>query len=208
MPGCLGIEHVKIRKLSSSGYLHLAYWATEITLHRGIARTLPFCSDSHLVSIYHAAALARSKSAMEFVKSLKPEHWQSFWYFASEFSFGLIGLFEILVSNSVGTGHDPSEIITKLDQYRWSLKLASQNAVFLEKSIAMMNTASADQPTRKRSLQGSKPRPREEYTRVDQSLHPARGLMQTDIPIDEDIQRPQWSPGQAPVMDEFQTEYD
>ena len=29
---------------------------------------------------------------MEFVKSLRPEHWQSFWYFASEFNFGLIGV--------------------------------------------------------------------------------------------------------------------
>lgn len=206
MPGCLVIEHVKVRKLSSSGYL--AYWATEITLHRCIARTLPFCSDPNLVSICHTAALTRSKSAMDFVKSLKAEHWQSFWYFASEFSFGLIGLFEILVSNSVGTGHDPSESIIRLNQYRWSLRMASQNAVFLEKSIAMMNTASADQSTRKRSLQGSKPRPREGVTRVVQSLHPEMELMHTDTLIGEDIQRPQWSPAQAPVMDEFQTDYD
>ena len=208
VPGCLDIEHVKVRKLSSSGYLHLAYWATEITLHRCIARTLPSCSDPHLVSICYAAALARSKSAMDFVKSLKPEHWQSFWYFASEYSFGLIGLFELLVSNSVATEHDRSESIIRLDQYRWSLKMASQNAVFLEKSIAMMNTASADQSTRRRSLGSSKPRPREEDTRVDQPLHRAMELMHTDTLVGEDIQRRQWSLAQAPVMDDFQTDYD
>ena len=208
MPGCLDIGHVKVRKLSSSGYLHLAYWATEITLHRCITRTLPSCSDPHLVSICYAAALARSKSAMDFVKSLRPEHWQGFWYFASEYSFGLIGLFELLVSSSVATGHDRSESIIRLDQYRWSLKMASQNAVFLEKSIAMMNTASADQSTRMRSLRGSKPRPREENTRVDQPLHRAMELMHTDALVGEDIQRRQWSLAQAAVMDEFQMDYD
>lgn len=118
LPGCLCIEYVRVRKLSSSGYLYLAYWATEITLHRCIVRTLPLCSDPHLVSICQSAALARSRSAMEFIKSLRPEHWQSIWYFAFEFNFGLIGVFETLVSTSVGTGNDPSESSIRLDQYR------------------------------------------------------------------------------------------
>ncbi len=208
LPGCLSIEHVKVRKLSSSGYLHLAYWATEITLHRCIARTLPFCSDPHLVSICHLAALARSKSAMDFVKSLKPEHWQSFWYFASEFSFGLIGVFETLISSLVHIGHDPSESIDRLDQYRWSLKMATQNAGFLEKSLAMVNNASADQSRKRRSLQSSDSCLGGEDTRVDQSNHRTRELSHIDRPLDEDLQRVQWPPAQAQVMNEFQTDYD
>ena len=170
LPEILSISHVKVRKLSSSGYLHLAYWATEITLHRSIARTLPYCSDPPLISICHSAASARVNSAMDFVKSLKPEHWQSFWYFASEFSFGLIGMFATLISNSraISGGtrqhtEDPSKdddddheessssIKRLLDQYRWSLKMASQNTAFLERSIAMVNAAasssSAEQAT-------------------------------------------------------------
>ena len=210
LPGYLNIEHVKVRKLSSSGYLHLAYWATEITLHRCIARTLPFCSDPHLVSICHSAALARSKSAMDFVKNLKPEHWQSFWYFASEFSFGLIGVFETLVSSSVvDTGHDPSESIVRLDQYRWSLKMASQNAVFLEKSIAMVNTASADQPMiKKHSFQSSDLCSGGEGTRINESSHRTEESSRIDGSFDEDFQRVQWPPAQAPVMDDFHTDYD
>ena len=210
LPGYLSTEHVKIRKLSSNGYLHLAYWATEITLHRCIARTLPFCSDPYLVSICHSAALTRSKSAMDFVKSLKPEHWQSFWYFASEFSFGLIGVFETLVSSSVvDTGHDPSESIVRLDQYRWSLKMASQNAAFLEKSIAMVNTASADQPMiKKQSLQSSDLYSGGEGTRIDESSHQTEELSRIDGPFDEDFQRVQWPPAQAQIMDDFRTDYD
>ena len=208
LPEYLSIEHVKIRKLSSSGYLHLAYWATEITLHRCIARTLPSCSDPHLVSICHSAALARSKSAMEFVKSLKPEHWQSFWYFASEFNFGLIGVFETLVSHSIGTAHALSESVIKLDQYRWCLKMASQNAVFLEKSRAMVNNALADQPIKRRSLQTSDPCSEGDDTRIDQLTHRTMELSHINRPLEEDSQSVQWPPAQAQFISEFQTDYD
>ena len=214
LPESLSIAHVKVRKLSSSGYLHLAYWATEITLHRCIARTLPSCSDLHLVSICHSAALARLKSATDFVKNLKPEHWQSFWYFASEFSFGLIGMFETLVSNCVAdTGqYDPTESTTRLDQYRWSLKMASQHTTFLKRSIDMVNLASAEQFVKKRqSVQSGGP-----------GLggggggpligHSDRQTMEPnyiDGSLDEDSRSFQW-PAAAPAstIEETQTDYE
>ena len=212
LPGSLSIELVKVRKLSSSGYLHLAYWATEITLHRCIARTLPLCPDPHLVSICHSAALARLKSAMDFVKSLKPEHWQSFWYFASEFSFGLIGVFETLVSHSVdNTGHGDcsDESGNRLDQYRWSLKMASHNTTFLEKSIAMVNTASADRSIKKRSLQSREPCSGGEDTQIDESNDPTmEPQSHDDGPLENDFDRFQWPPTQAQIIDESQTDYD
>ena len=138
LPHCLSIEHIKLRKLSSSGYLHLAYWATEISLHRCIIRTLATCTNRELVGICQQAALARSKSAMEFVKNLKPEHWQSFWYFASEYSFGLIGVFETLLSTALVSENDIRASMSRLDQYQWALKVSRKNAGFLDKSIAMM----------------------------------------------------------------------
>ena len=141
LPQHLSLEHIKIRKLCSSGYLHLAYWATEITLHRCIVRTLVSCPDSELVGICQRAALARSQSAMQFVKSLRPEHWQSFWYFASEFGFGLIGVFEMLLCTSFTSGHDIKASLSRLDQYQWMLKMSKKNAGFLEKSIAMIDLA-------------------------------------------------------------------
>lgn len=141
LPHCLDIEHIKFRKLSSNGYLHLAYWATEITLHRCIIRTLRACPDSGLVRICQNAATARSESAMDFVKSLKSEHWQSFWYFASEYSFGLIGIFESLLFTTFTSEHDISASISRLDQYRWVLKMAKKNAEFLDGSLVMMDLA-------------------------------------------------------------------
>ena len=211
LPGSLSIEHVKVRKLSSSGYLHLAYWASEITLHRCIARTLPFCPDPHLVSICHSAALARLGSAMDFVKGLKPEHWQSFWYFASEFSFGLIGVFEILVSHSVySTGHGDcsDESGKRLDQYRWSLKMASHNTTFLEKSIAMVDAASAERSIKKRNLRSREPCSGGGATRVDESSDPIMEPSHDNGPLEEDFQRFQWPPTQARTIDEPEVDYD
>ena len=141
LPQCLSIERIKLRKLSSSGYLHLAYWATETTLHRCIIRTLSTCPDPDLVKICQHAAIARSESAMEFVRNLKPEHWESFWYFASEFNFGLIGLFETLLSTTLITENDITAGMSRLDQYLWTLKMAKKNAGFLDRSISMIDLA-------------------------------------------------------------------
>ena len=139
LPQCLSIEQIKVKKLSSSGYLHLAYWATEITLHRCIIRTLATCPDPELVVICQNAAIARSKSAMDSVSDLRPEHWQSFWYFASEFGFGLLGVFEILLSTSLVSEGDISASRSRLDQYQWTLKISKKNAGFLDRSIAMID---------------------------------------------------------------------
>ncbi|KAG8529177.1 uncharacterized protein KY384_005812 [Bacidia gigantensis] len=144
LPQCLNIEQVKFRKLSSSGYLLLAYWATEITLHRAIVRTLATCANPELVSICRQAALARSMSSMAFVKALKPEHWQSFWYFASEYSLGLIGIFEALVSTTLESTKDLESSVDRLDQYQWTLKMSKHTAGFLDKSIAMIGPAAKD----------------------------------------------------------------
>ena len=141
LPPCLSIERIKLRKLSSSGYLHLAYWATETTLHRCIVRTLSTCSDPDLVKICQHAATARLESAMEFVRSLRPEHWESFWYFASEFNFGLIGLFETLLSTTLVLEEDIAASISRLNQYLWTLKMAKKNAGFLDRSISMIDLA-------------------------------------------------------------------
>jgi hypothetical protein len=87
-------------RLSSIGYLHLAYFATEITLHRRIIRALASDSqaiDPYLEHICRSAAKARLISAMDFVNRLTPQHLRSFWYFASKTNFALIGTFGSLL---------------------------------------------------------------------------------------------------------------
>ena len=78
---------------------------------------------------------------MEFVRSLKPEHWQSFWYFASEFGFGLIAVFETLLLTTLTADMDIRASMTRMDEYQWTLKMAKKNTGFLDNSIAMVDLA-------------------------------------------------------------------
>lgn len=144
LPDALSMDDVKVRKLSSTGYLHLAYFATEITLHRRIIRTLSTCADLHLIDICRSAAKARLVSTMGFVNRLKPEHLQSFWYFASKFNFALVGVFQSLLCATSLSKEEAQFYIARLDEYRWTLRVSSKNAEFLEQSLGIIDRSAKD----------------------------------------------------------------
>ncbi|KAK7747351.1 Fungal specific transcription factor [Cytospora paraplurivora] len=134
-------------RLSSIGYLHLAYFATEITLHRRIVRSLaqthpapasssdappPTASsasstnDSYVLHICRNAAKARLISAMDFVNRLTPSHLRAFWYFASKTNFALIGTFGSLLW-ATSPGREEAEWYRRrLAEYRWTLSVSSK----------------------------------------------------------------------------------
>ena len=147
LPERLSMKDVKVRKLSSTGYLHLAYFASEITLHRRILRTLSCCNDPHLLDICRTAAKTRLISAMGFVNRLKPEHLQSFWYFASKFNFALIGIFQSLLCITAHNKEEATFYLTRIDEYRWTLRVSSKSAEFLEQSLAMIDRSAKDLKT-------------------------------------------------------------
>ncbi|KAF2191320.1 hypothetical protein K469DRAFT_558142 [Zopfia rhizophila CBS 207.26] len=141
LPPSLRMENVAMRKLSSTGYLHLGYYSVEITLHRRIIRSLSTVDDPSLRTICRQAGQARLKSAMDFVQSLRPEHLQSFWYSASKYCFALIGSFVSLLWVTA-QGKDEADLCrAKLDEYRWTLRLSSKSADFLERAISMLATS-------------------------------------------------------------------
>lgn len=135
-------------RLSSIGYLHLAYFATEITLHRRIVRSLATThpspsasgepsstnvatspsvaagSDSYVLHICRNAAKARLISAMDFVNRLTPAHLRAFWYFASKTNFALIGTFGSLLW-ATSPGREEAEWYRRrLGEYRWTLSVS------------------------------------------------------------------------------------
>ena len=141
LPGFLSIENIKFRKLSSSGYLHLSYWAAELLLHRRIVRSLPECTSRELFITCHKAASNRLKLAGAFVKNLRPEHWQSFWYFTSEYNFGLIGLVEVSLFSVCTYSKDLEASQNRLNDYLWTLRISRKTAEFLDKAIAIIDLA-------------------------------------------------------------------
>jgi hypothetical protein len=76
------MESTKSQKTSANGSLHLAYYAAEITLHKAIILSLNRSTyEGTIVDVCRNAARERVITATEFVKGLKPDQLQSFWYF-------------------------------------------------------------------------------------------------------------------------------
>ncbi|CAO2647811.1 Nn.00g087330.m01.CDS01 [Neocucurbitaria sp. VM-36] len=144
LPVALKMEELAARKLSSTGYLHLGYYAVEITLHRRIIRSLSSADEPTLLTICRQAAETRLRSAMEFVQHLRPEHLQSFWYSASKYNFALIGTFISLLWVTAPDKDEAQTYRTRFDEYRWMLRLSSKSADFLERTLSMLATSTGE----------------------------------------------------------------
>jgi hypothetical protein len=116
-------------RLSSIGYLHLAYFAAEITLHRRIIRSLSSAGsviEPYVQHICRSAAKARLISAMDFVNRLTPNHLRAFWYFASKTNFALIGTFGSLLWATSPGREEADWYRRRLGEYRWTLSVSSK----------------------------------------------------------------------------------
>ena len=119
MPDTLRMDATRVGKLNSCGYLHLAYFAAEITLHRRLVQSLDHNTDSYLSQVIRSAAKARLISAMDFFNRLRPEHLQSFWYFASKVNFALIGTFNALLWVTSSSPEEADFYQRRLQEYRY-----------------------------------------------------------------------------------------
>jgi hypothetical protein len=78
---------------------------------------------------------------MDFVNRLKPEHLQSFWYFASKVNFALIGTFGSLLW-ATAPGKEEAEFYkSRLGEYRWTLRVSSKGAEFMEFAVGMLDAS-------------------------------------------------------------------
>jgi hypothetical protein len=140
LPECLSMDDTSIMKLSSVGYLRLAYVATEITLHRRIILALSPSTDLQLLQICRSVAHERFMFAIDFVQSLKAQHLSGFWYFASPENFALIGVFGTLLLSTASDSQEKKFYKTKLREYRWILKMNSENgAKYMKPAMALLD---------------------------------------------------------------------
>lgn len=159
LPPCLRMDNpTPSDRLSSIGFLHLAYFATEITLHRRIVRSLspPSASsiDPYVLYICRSAAKTRLISAMDFVNRLTPQHLRSFWYFASKTNFALIGTFGSLLWATAPGKEEADFYRMRLAEYRWTLSVSSKGVKGLtDFAMGMLDTSTGllkalpDKPT-------------------------------------------------------------
>ncbi|KAK4693033.1 hypothetical protein P7C71_g4284, partial [Lecanoromycetidae sp. Uapishka_2] len=124
------------------GHLHLAYFATEITLHRCIVRSLSSTpTDVYLTHVCRSAAKARLISAMEFVNRLRPIHLTSFWYFPSRVNFALIATFGSLLLATAPCQEEADFYRARLSEYRWALSVSAKSAGFLSFAIESLESS-------------------------------------------------------------------
>ena len=129
-------------RLTISGHLHLAYFATEITLHRCIIRSLSTTStDIYLTHVCRSAAKARLISAMDFVNRLRPSHLTAFWYFPSRVNFALIATFGSLLLATAPCQEEAEFYRARLAEYRWTLSVSAQTAGFLNFAIESLESS-------------------------------------------------------------------
>jgi Fungal specific transcription factor domain len=125
---------------ASNGALHVAYFATEITLHRCIIRSLnDTTADNYLSHICRSAAKTRLISAMDFVNRLRPAHLQAFWPGSSRTNFALIGSFGTLLLATAPTREEAEFYRQRLAEYRWTLSVSVKNAQFLKHAIESLD---------------------------------------------------------------------
>ncbi|KAK2626910.1 hypothetical protein QTJ16_004085 [Diplocarpon rosae] len=167
LPQCLRMDPsaapVNNKQLISTGSLHLAYFATEITIHRRIIRSLALGTapssptspdrrsalDPYIVHICRSAAKTRLISAMDFVNRLTSPHLRSFWYFASKTNFALIGTFGSLLWATAPGREEADWYRRRLAEYRWTLGVSSKgsgaegggNARLTEFAMGMLDTS-------------------------------------------------------------------
>jgi Fungal specific transcription factor domain len=142
LPAELKMDAQNESQVAYNGILHLAYFATEIALHRCIIRaSVAAGTDSYVTHICRSAAKTRLISAMDFVNRLRPSHFQSSWPLASVSNFGVIGSFGVLLRATAPTKEEAEFYCARLEEYRWTLTASSRSADFLSAAIHLLDTS-------------------------------------------------------------------
>lgn len=124
----------------ATGYLHLAYFATEISIHRRIVQSLdPATSDPYMLYICRSAAKTRLISAMDFVNRLRPEHLGAFWYFASASNFALVGTFGALLQATSPGSEEAAFYAARLNEFKWTLGVSARKAPWITGALELLD---------------------------------------------------------------------
>lgn len=134
---CLYMKPTNVvnKRLCTTGYLHLAYYTVEITLHRAILRALEGCTDSVVIVKFRTAANDRASVAVNFVRSLSAEYLEAFWIHSSRDCLVEIGQFLALLEVTA-TSKDEAKIYHDYKEgFQWHLRVHSRAAWMFEYAL-------------------------------------------------------------------------
>ncbi|AMD20918.1 HDR176Wp [Eremothecium sinecaudum] len=126
LPPNLSMNNFHPRRFNNNASLTLAYFAAEITLHRKIVSTLKSDDPEELVNVCRSAAKTRLIAAIEFVRDLKNEHINAFWFTCSSGNLILISSFATLLYLTSSSKEEAKVYKDCLRNYVWILRMASK----------------------------------------------------------------------------------
>lgn len=140
LPTTVKMDTAASMKLSSVGYLRLAYLTVEVCLYRHLVKVLPDISAATPATpIYRAAARERFDNAVDFVQRLQAQHLASFWYFASARSCALLYSFGQALESTSSTAGEHNYFNKKLREFKWALKVNSEaGAAFMKVALGLI----------------------------------------------------------------------
>ncbi|KAF2207019.1 hypothetical protein CERZMDRAFT_115476 [Cercospora zeae-maydis SCOH1-5] len=142
LPETLKMDTAASMKLSSVGYLRLAYLTVEVCLHKKLLRTLNETAspDPTVAQVCRAAASERFANGTDFVQRLQAQHLHSFWYFPSAKCCALIHALGQTLSFTSFSDDEKALYERKLKEYKWNLKVNSEaGASFMKQALALIN---------------------------------------------------------------------
>jgi hypothetical protein len=144
LPEGLKMDTAASMKLTSVGYLRLAYLSVEAAIHRQITLSSIHGAqyDARLVVICRDAARERFSNTADFLKRLYASHLASFWYMSSAKCAALVYYFGRLLSDSAQSIEEKSDLEDLLKAYKWALKVNSEaGASFARQSISLIQAS-------------------------------------------------------------------
>lgn len=144
LPNGLKMDTAASMKLTSVGYLRLAYLSIEAGVHRQIALSLLLGADQDptLASMCRNAARERFGNAVDFLKRLTASHLASFWYMSSAKCAALIYYFGSLLEDTALGAEEKNSLRHMLKAYRWTLKVNSEaGASFARQAISLIDAS-------------------------------------------------------------------
>ncbi|KAK9360376.1 fungal-specific transcription factor domain-containing protein [Lipomyces starkeyi] len=134
---CLYMKPASVvnNRLCTTGYLHLAYYTVEITLHRAILRALEGCTDNVVVVQFRTAANDRANAAVNFVRSLSAEYLEAFWIYSSRDCLVEIGQFIALLEVTATSNEEANMYRDYKQGFQWHLRVHSRASWMFEYAL-------------------------------------------------------------------------
>ncbi|KAK6004836.1 hypothetical protein QM012_007615 [Aureobasidium pullulans] len=144
LPQTLKHDTVASMKLSSVGYLRLAYLAIEASIHRHITTTLTRhpIQDPTLVTVCRNAAKERFTTAFDFLNRLTAAHLASFWYLTSPECAAMIYHLGSLLEVTTVDAAEKASLGQMLKACRWALKVNGEaGASFMRHALSLVDAS-------------------------------------------------------------------